>query len=330
MKSAYSDNRLRVQTNLVPQELTAIEVNEMARAITFYQKDGQYRCQSFFTSPRIGEVNWVEGLEKSADVWFRSFQLIGCNLFHVRCTGTELNVRKVCEDPNFYRILREISSTFTESLRSRKYLDSGNGREKWNAIVSLDMHRYHLANYVNLDGKRTRINNIVVIGDRFIGLTGEGKAAIGQLTPEIMTMDFGALEADWLQDLNNLGKIDTLEPVPNSETSFLACIKNVAYEFNLRGEQIRFETLDQSVKKINCVDFNHVRSLLSTNDGLYEVEVEEMPNMVRASSLPRLISHPDLKGSFSLGHYIEDPYILGVHPAMGILAKTDSDKVVCF
>jgi hypothetical protein len=111
MKSAYQDNHLRVQTSLVPQELTSIEVQEMARAITFYQKDGQYRCQSFFTSPRIGELNWVEGLEKSADVWFRSIRLIGCNLFDVRCVGAEGNVRKVCEDPGFHRILREISNT---------------------------------------------------------------------------------------------------------------------------------------------------------------------------------------------------------------------------
>ncbi len=330
MRSTYQENRLRVQTTSIPQELTQSEVNEMARAITFYQKDGQYRCQSFFTSPRIGELNWVDGLEKSADVWFQSIRLIGCNLFHVRCTGAEGNVRKVCEDPSFSRMLREISSTFTETIRSRKYLDTANGREKWSAIVSLDMHRYYLANYVNLDGKRTRIDNIVVIGDRFIGLTGEGKAAMCQLTPDIMETEHGILEAAWMQDLNKLGKIDTLEMVPNSDTSFLACIKNVVYEFNLRGEQLRFQTLDQSVKRINCVDFNHVLSLMATNEGLYEVEVEELPNMVRAAGLPRLISHPDLKGNFTVGHYVEDPFILGVHPAIGILAKTDSDKVVCF
>ncbi len=112
MKS--TDNHLRVQTTLVPQELTPIEVNELARAITFYHKDGQYRCQSFFTSPHIGELNWVDGLEKSADVWLRSIRLIGCNLFHVRCAGNESNVRKMCEDPGFHRILREITNTFTE------------------------------------------------------------------------------------------------------------------------------------------------------------------------------------------------------------------------
>jgi hypothetical protein len=330
MKPAFQDNHLRVQTNLIPQEMSSIEVNEMARAITFYQKDGQYRCQSFFTSPRIGELNWIEGLEKSADVWFRSFELIGCNLLHVRCTGAEGNVRRLCEDPGFYRILREMSSTFTESIRSRKYLDPADSRERWNAIVSLDMRRYCLANYINLDGKKTRIDNIVVIGDRFVGLTSDGKAAMALLTPEIMEMGSGALEGSWMHDLNKLGRIDTLEPIPNSETSFLACIKNTVYEFNLRGEQLRFETLDQSVKKINCVDFNHVRSLLATSDGLYEVEVEELPNMVRAASLPRLISHPDLKGGFTVGHYIEDPFVLGVHPAMGILAKTNSDRVVCF
>ena len=60
------------------------------------------------------------------------------------------------------------------------------------------------------------------------------------------------------------------------------------------------------------------------------MELEELPHMVRAASLPRLIDHPDLKGSFNAGHYIENAFILGVHPAMGVLAKTGSDKVVCF
>ena len=81
-----------------------------------------------------------------------------------------------------------------------------------------------------------------MLGDRFIGLTGEGKAAMGELTPDIMEAEHSPMDAEWMHDLNKLGKIDTLEMVPNSETSFLACIKNVAYEFNLRNEQIRFET----------------------------------------------------------------------------------------
>ncbi len=36
------------------------------------------------------------------------------------------------------------------------------------------------------------------------------------------------------------------------------------------------------------------------------------------------------EGSFALGHYVEDPHILGVHPASGIVAKTESNRVVCF
>jgi hypothetical protein len=55
-----------------------------------------------------------------------------------------------------------------------------------------------------------------------------------------------------------------------------------------------------------------------------------IPQMVRSTSLPRLISHPELKGSFAIGHYVEDPYILGVHPALGIPAKSENDRVVCF
>jgi hypothetical protein len=30
------------------------------------------------------------------------------------------------------------------------------------------------------------------------------------------------------------------------------------------------------------------------------------------------------------GHYVEDPLVLGVHPAMEIVAKTEGDRVVCF
>jgi hypothetical protein len=54
---------------------------------------------------------------------------------------------RILGDPEFYRILREISSTFTESIRSRRYLETANGREKWDAIVSLEMRRYFSAYY---------------------------------------------------------------------------------------------------------------------------------------------------------------------------------------
>jgi hypothetical protein len=96
----------------------------------------------------------------------------------------------------------------------------------------------------------------------------------------------------------------------HSEISFLASAENYIYEVSIHGDMTRFQVLEDRVKQINHIDFNRVRSLLATNEGLYEVEVEEMPQMVRSTSLPRLISHPELKGSFAVGHYVEAPYIL--------------------
>ncbi len=326
----HQNNRLKVQTNEIPRELTPMEISEMTRAIALYHKDGKYTCQTFFTPPRIAQVNWIEGVEKSADVYFRSIQLIGTNLFHVHCIGTEEKFRKVCGDAGFYNIIRGLSSTFSEGIRSRWYLDTTTGREKWDCIVSLDRKAHCLVNYVNLDKKRTRIENVIIVGDALLGLTGEGKAVMGQLTPDLLEKKDAMLDVSPMEDLNNLGKIDLLVAVPNSETSFLACIKNMIYELNLSGDMIRFGLLEDRVKHIKSVDFNHTSTLVATNDGLYEIGVEELPNMVRASTLPRQISHSDLKGGFRAGHYVEDPFILGVHPAQGIVAKAEGERIVCF
>jgi hypothetical protein len=78
------------------------------------------------------------------------------------------------------------------------------------------------------------------------------------------------------------------------------------------------------------VGFNRVRSVLATSNGLYEIDIQEMPNMVRTVGLPRQIVHPELQEGFKVAQYLEDPWILGVHPAMAILAKTESEKVICF
>lgn len=321
---------LRVQTNAVPGEITPFEANEIARGISLFHKNGKFQCQTFFTPPRVGEINWIEGIEKGADACFRSIRLIGNNLFHIQWTGPEKKVRDACEDPMFFKMIRAISTTFTETLKSKSFLDATSGRETWDAIISLDKRGYFLVNHVDLDGKKIHIKDLVVVGDRLLGLTEEGKAVMCQLTPDVFEKKDYKLEVTLMNDLNRIGRIDMLSPVPNSEISFLACCQNSAHQVDIHGNMIRFQTFDDRVKQINHVDFNRVRSLFATNEGLYEVEVEELPQMVRSTSLPRLISHPELKGSFASGHYVEDPYILGVNPATGILAKTESDRVVCF
>ena len=46
--------------------------------------------------------------------------------------------------------------------------------------------------------------------------------------------------------------------------------------------------------------------------------------------LPRQIVHSQLREGFTVARYVEDPFVLGIHPAMAILAKTKTDKVcVC-
>jgi hypothetical protein len=324
------NNHLKVQTNVIPSELTPLEISETARALALYHKDGKYMCQTFFTPPRVAEINWIEGLEKSGDVYFRSIELIGTSLFHVCCTGSEKNMRRVCSDPALFNILRGMTSTFSETIRSRWYVDATAGREKWDAIVSLDKKTYGLVNNVNLQNRRTHIDSVIIVGDALLGLTSEGKAVGWQLIPEVLEKSDMMPGAEFIGEVNKLGKIDLLAAVPNSETSFLACMKNMIYEMNLQGDVLRFEVLDDRVKRIHSVDFNSRYSLITTNDGLFEIEVEELPNMVRAASLPRQISHPELKGNFHAGHYIEDPLVLGVHPALGIVAKAEDQRVVCF
>ncbi len=324
------NNRLKIQTNIMPAELTSLEFNEMARAIALYHKGGKYTCQTFFTPPRIGEMNWVEGFESAADVYFRSIRLIGTNLFHVLLIGKEADVRKVCMDSGFFKLLAGIHTTFTEETRMRWYLDTTKAREHWDVIASFDKKKFFLANYVELEKKRTHLDNVIVVGDQLIGLTDEQKVVSGQLTPDILEKEGMMLPVTWMDEANKLGKVDLLTPVPNSENSFMLSVKNMIYQFSVRGEMLHFETLEDRVKRINFIDFNNVRTLLATNDGLYEIDVKELPNMVRPASLPRQISHPDLRENITVGRYVEDPFILGVHPAVGIVAKTESEKVLCF
>ena len=61
-----------------------------------------------------------------------------------------------------------------------------------------------------------------------------------------------------------------------------------------------------------------------------EVDIQEMPNMVRATGLPRQVAHSELLDGFRVARYVEDPFVLGEHPSMAIIAKTKGEKVcVC-
>ncbi|RMG68258.1 MAG: hypothetical protein D6715_02725 [Calditrichaeota bacterium] len=330
MRGTPQVNHVRVQTNVLPAELSTAEIYEAARSISLFYKNANFVCQTFFTNPLVGELNWVDGLEKQADVHFREIRFIGPNLFHIRVVGTEDNVRRMCEDPKFYNLLKGLYTTFNEEIRSRRYLEVTDGRERWDVIYSLDKKTYYLANQVSLNGQKTRIRNIIVVGDRLLGLTDNKEVVIGHLTPEIIEQKERLLEVSLMPEVNELGKVDLLETMPNSEDCFLVSIGNTVYQFDIWGNRFLFDTLDGNVKRINAISFNHTRSIMATDSGLYEVDVMEMPNMAKPSGLPRLIANDELKKEFQTALYVEDPYLLGIHPAVGVFAKTRDEKVVFF
>ncbi len=60
------------------------------------------------------------------------------------------------------------------------------------------------------------------------------------------------------------------------------------------------------------------------------MDVQEMQNMIQPIGLPRQIVNPHLKQDFRLALYVEDHYLLGNNPPVGIFAKTENDEVMVF
>ena len=330
MISNHYSSRIKVQTNVMPSELTTAEINEMARGVALSYKERDFTCQTFFTPPLVGEINWVEGLIKNAEVHFREIHLIGPNLFLVRLVGEEGAISRMCQDAKFYNLLRGVDSTLTENIRVRRYIEISGSKDLWDMIVSLDKKAYYFGNKVLLKGNRVHIHNTIIIADRLLGLTDKGEVVIAHLTPDMLEKEEVLLDASLIETVKKLGKVDLLESIPNTEDSFLVSIENTIYQFNIWGDMSHFNALEDEVQQINSISFNNTRSIMATTNGLYEVDVQEMPNMVKAVSLPRHISNPCLKDNFKAAMYVEDPYILGIHPAVGIFAKTKDDKVLFF
>jgi hypothetical protein len=239
-------------------------------------------------------------------------------------------VRKMCEDRAFYNIIRGISTTLNNDVRSRRYLETTSKKTGWNCIVSLDKEEYNLINNVDMDNKMKRIDNLLILGDRLVGQTDDHKVVQGHLTPEVLLRKDSRIKVTLLENVNKLGKISLLSKVPNSETSFLVTVNNTIYQFDVWGEMLHLNTLDESVQQINSVTFNHTRSIMATTNGLYEVDIQEFPNMVRTSGMPRQLINTHLKQDFRLALYVDDPYILGMNNSLGIFAKTQNDKVMFF
>ncbi len=319
----------KLQTNLIPGQLTPMEINEAARSLALYFKDGEFNCQNFFTPPQIGEINWIEGLEADADVFFREITLVGTNLLHLRLVGAEEAVNKMCKDPKLFKVLRGIDATFDDDVWSRWYFETTADKGIWDVLVSLDKKTFFVANLVHVKDEKIRLENVIVVGDRLLGLTADGKLVQAHITPELLEKEGVFLEAEFMDVVNKLGKIDLITPAPNSKEFFFVGVKEGMYQFNIWGDMIFFTSLGEATK-INSIDFNHRKAVVATDDGIFEFGVREMADIVRTTSLPRRIIHPVLKDSFRFAHYVDDPYVLGVRPAMGIFAKTMNDKVICF
>jgi hypothetical protein len=330
MQKANHVNHIKVQTSLIRDELNVREIGNAARSISMYFKDGKFMYQSFFTQPLLGRVNVLEGLEKNAEIYFRSIRMIGTNLYHVSLVGNEKQLRSMCEDPKFYTFLDRAGSAMENESRSRSFIDIAGMSDHWDVIASVDKEAYYVSNRIKLNNKEMSIYNIIVVGDRLLGLTKDQKVVIGQLNPDIIEKPDVLLTVEPMEEVNKMGKAHHLETVPNSEDLFLATIRNTVYQFNIWGDMTHFDVLDDDVQQINSIKFNHTSSIMATNRGLYEVDVHEMPNMVRATSLPRRISGADLAGEFQYAGYTEDPQVLGINPAIGVFTKTKDNKVYFF
>ncbi|MEJ2052186.1 MAG: hypothetical protein P8Y60_20530, partial [Calditrichota bacterium] len=218
--------------------------------------------------------------------------------------GKEDQVRKMCDEPRFYELLTAIGTTLTDDIWTRYFIEVTGRTDHRDLIVSLEKNRYYMANKVWHKKKELHLHNIVVVGDRIVGLTDKQEVVIGQLTPDVIEKPDVLLDVELMEDVNKLGKIELLEPVPNSEDLFLAITGNIVYQFNIYGDMTRFDVLEENVKHIHSIHFNRTKSLLATDDGLYEVDVQEMPNMVRSIGLPRKIMNPDLRKDFRVALYV--------------------------
>jgi len=330
MQKANHINHIKVQTNQIRDGLDIREINGVTRSISLYVKDGKFMYQGFFTQPLVGKINSLEGLEQDADIYIRSIRAIGTNLFHLSLVGEEELIRKMCEESKFYTFLDRIEATMNKDIQSRSFIDIAGDRDHWDVIASVNKEAYYLTNRVRLTDKETMIYNIIIVGDRLLGLTKDQQVVIGQLTPDIIENPHELLNVEPMEEVNKLGKAHHLETVPNSEDLFLITIKNRVYQFNIWGDMTHFDVLEDDVDQINSIKFNHTSSIMATNRGLYEVDVQEMPNMVRATSLPRRISGSKLMGEFEYAGYTEDPEVLGIHPAVGVFTKTKDNHVYFF
>jgi hypothetical protein len=330
MRNLNQVNTITVQTNLIPTDLNTAVINETARSIALFYKNGKFTCQTFFTRPVLGEINVLEGIEQNADVHIRAIQLIGPHLLMIRLTGEESQIHKMCADSTFYNLMDGILPTLNNDTRSRRYLEVTDNKNNWNCIISLDKRSYNLLSNILLNKTRVNLIQMIVLGDRLLGLTEQRKVVMGQLRPDILGNPDNVVHVTEFEPVNRLGAVTLLGSIPNTDEIFLVTIGNTIYNFSIWGEMLVTNPLDENVKEINSINFNHTRTIMATTNGIYEMDVLELPNMVRTIGMPRQIVNPHLRDNFQWALYVDDPQTLGIQPAMGIFAKTKKDKVMFF
>lgn len=330
MKSMTQVNVINVQTHELPPELTEETITGYSHGFSLFYTGGKFYYQTFFTPPTIGEMNRIEGLNNRGQVNIRSITKIGPITYHIRCSGDEKSIREMMTRENFYGLIRGMDRTLRKEDLSRRFIDLSSEFDQWNLLCSVSMKQTILLNYVEWNGRRMRLSNLITLNNKFLGISDEQKVYMGHLTPEIFTTPDRLLQVQPLDTVNTLGRIDLISQIPNTDTAFLVAVGNQIFEFTFWGDILHFQTLEENVSRINSITFNNTRGIVATNSGLYEMDVLEIPNMVKPYGLPKQIVNPLLKKEIEMALYVEDPEILGVHHAVGIIAKTEDNQVLFF
>ncbi|GAB4193248.1 MAG: hypothetical protein Kow00108_27150 [Calditrichia bacterium] len=330
MKTLSHINHLKVQTNSISKDFKMNTIENTAKGLSLYYKDGNFYYQTFFTPPILGELNQIEGLANNGQVHIRSVSKIGPNLFHIRCSGKENDVRAMIQHDELYNLTTALEGKLSPVDNSRRFLDMTTQLTPWNLLCSTEMRKGKILNHVKMKGKTIQINNILTINNRLLGITDNSKVVMGTLTPEILEKDNVYPTVEPVDTINNLGKIDLMAQIPNTDEAFLVSVGNNIYEFTFWGDIIHFNSLEDSVHRINSIHFNNTRGLVATDNGLYEMDVMEVPNMVKPLGFPKQIINPTLKQNIEMALYVEDPDILGIQPAVGVVTKTGDNKILFF
>lgn len=330
MKTLSHVNQLKVQTNKISKELNINTIENTARGLSLFYKGGSFYYQTFFTPPVLGELNMIEGIANDGEVHIRSISKIGPNLYHIRCTGRENSIRAMIQNDDLYNLTNAIGERLSATHNSRRFIDITGKQTPWNLLCSTEMKKSRILNFVKLNDKIIQITNVLTINNRLLGITDKSQVVMGTLTPEILDNENLYVTVEPVDTINNLGKVDLLAQIPNTDEAFLVSVGNTIYEFTFWGDILHFNSLEDSVHRINSLHFNNTRGLIATDNGLYEMDVMEVPNMVKPLGFPKQIVNPTLKQDIEMALYVEDPEIIGIQPAVGVITKTGDNKILFF